>query len=91
MDRGAWWATVHGVTESDTTKELTLSPSSKTVKALIIGAHLWVPHDAGKYALYLHSQQNRAASQSLRYTKHPYSNLAMILFCAQIFPRVLQD
>ena len=72
MDRGAWWATVHGVTESETTKELTLSPSSKTVKALIIGAHLWVPHDAGKHALYLHSQQNRTASQSLQYTKHPY-------------------
>ena len=26
-DRGAWWATVHEVTESDTTEQLTLSLS----------------------------------------------------------------
>ena len=25
MDRGAWWAIVHGVEESNTTKQLTLS------------------------------------------------------------------
>ena len=25
MDRGAWWATVHGVTELDMSEQLTLS------------------------------------------------------------------
>ena len=28
MDRGTWWATVHGATESDTTEKLTLSLST---------------------------------------------------------------
>ena len=27
MERGAWWATVHGIAELDTTEELTLSLS----------------------------------------------------------------
>ena len=27
MGRGAWWATVHGVAESDTSDGLTLSPT----------------------------------------------------------------
>ena len=31
MDRGAWWATAHGITESDTTKQLSTHPYKQTV------------------------------------------------------------
>ena len=32
MDRGAWWATVHGVTDSDMTECLTVSDNGDSVK-----------------------------------------------------------
>ena len=31
MDRGAWWTVVHGLTESDTTKRLSLTHSGSVV------------------------------------------------------------
>ena len=33
MDRGAWWTTVHGVAESDTIEQLTLSHFQKALKS----------------------------------------------------------
>ena len=34
MDRGAWWATVHGITESDVTEHLTHIPRGLREQAL---------------------------------------------------------
>ena len=42
MDRGAWWATVRGITESDTTEWLTLA----SLEALLVSSdtdHLGSP------------------------------------------------
>ena len=54
MDRGAWWATGHGVTELDTTERLSLSlfqakiPRRHWLDLLTFGwticCHVWVPY-----------------------------------------------
>ena len=46
MDRGAWWATVHEVTESDTTKHSTAQPtfivSRQKIPAGRVALHDWL-------------------------------------------------
>ena len=37
MDRGSWWATVHGVAEWDMTEQLTLSITSAKFCSLEVG------------------------------------------------------
>ena len=36
MDRGTWWATVHGVTESDTAEQLSIYPHTNIISWNII-------------------------------------------------------
>ena len=43
MDRGAWWATVHGVAESDTTEQLTLKDIQPWASLVVQWLRIHVP------------------------------------------------
>ena len=57
MDRGAWWATVHEVTESNTTERLTLCFLSRTKTQQELHktspklGHCWEPASIGRLSL----------------------------------------
>ena len=48
MDRGAWWAVVHGVTELDVTERLTLSLSHENKKC---PADVIFSFESGEYSV----------------------------------------
>ena len=41
VDRGAWWATIHGVAQSDMTERAGLSFSSLSLLGFMVNSHYW--------------------------------------------------
>ena len=39
IDRGAWWATVHGAAEPDTTEQLSMVTHLLSLKELLVNLH----------------------------------------------------
>ena len=52
MHRGAWWATVHGITESDTTEQLSLSQGTSTNGQVESERRSVVSHSLQPHGLY---------------------------------------
>ena len=82
MDRGAWWATVHGVTEWDTTKQLSTAqhrPRVNTTVLNIPGEVVW------GYANYLFRLKALPDNFSIHQYIFPASVIAAILMMISYF------